>query len=1076
MASSHGESFLSDTAGLSPELEGRLHSLILTNTPTSPYASVISTALSQPQQALSSQQFVGPITAEASTGSNTELRYVSHGISHGHGEYTSQTGQHRRHSPKTAKKRPNQAQRRQMNAQLSVVPDLRSHMPVQEQHLARSTPSFQHQKHTMTESQARHVSGQTLASHHHSRWPKYVPSHATSIYRFPGQPYINEYGSSWHPMDARTLYASHATASANQSQCRTFFSLEEISNQASYLDIISNQVVFESEIEKSEIVEKECFRQRIETICRQAITSYEEQVVTRVFSPLSVELKCFGSLASGFATKTSDMDLGLLSPFSAVQPDANGSLIPRLIEKAFLDAGLGARLLSRTRIPIIKLCEKPPDGLRRNLLAEREKWEKGLANDFIDAVYNDDRDKDANKNDPVMSVPSNAGTGLSGAFEIAYNHNHETRCFHLKQEPKQSLTAYYSSAKCVLRRAGGRDITASNSSSFTDQDWTILNRVCQAFVQGLSDAALRQHLLRYPPVLSELRCNTKPPNRSLLAVFIQAEGEECYQAWEAWPFKDCITSAIAQTTQAFAFWHDNQEKHIFGKDPVAYTKDLQAALDNVKKTPLMRLLLLAQGQYETPSQYHTGVKDIMAVLRFEELNQEMKDEMARLYTAGIYDENIRKSVTSYMTHFPDHRHVRAAACKHKSLHLAHELDKILDKDIYDAIHAANIREYIVILRSPLYRDLCESPSPGFFVPIPAMLSSVVRTVKALPGLQTLLSGQSQNKYHDALEFPKTGVGVQCDINFSAHLALQNTLLLRCYSHTDPRVRPMILFVKQWAKIRGINSGYRGTLSSYGYVLMVLHYLVNIARPFVCPNLQQLAPKLPTTMSQSDVELSTLCRGYNIHFWRNEDEILQLAHNNQLNSNNDSLGHLLRGFFEYFAQSGMMSSVSIKGFDWGRDVISIRTHGGLLTKQEKGWTGAKTVFEVQADGTRHASTIQRSLSADRCRQQPLNDDSEQHLGQPTTQSRNFKEIRLRYLFAIEDPFELDHNVARTVTHNGIVAIRDEFRRAWRIIRAAGCGAGDDDLLRDINFAEKNLNNFEQLLDEIHGVVGGETNVG
>jgi len=50
----------------------------------------------------------------------------------------------------------------------------------------------------------------------------------------------------------------------------------------------------------------------------------------------------------------------------------------------------------------------------------------------------------------------------------------------------------------------------------------------------------------------------------------------------------------------------------------------------------------------------------------------------------------------------------------------------------------------------------------------------------------------------------------------------------------------------------------------------------------------------------------------------------------------------------------------------------------------------------------------------------------------------KEVRQRYLFAIEDPFELDHNVARTVTHNGIVAIRDEFRRVWRILQAVGRG--------------------------------------
>lgn len=55
----------------------------------------------------------------------------------------------------------------------------------------------------------------------------------------------------------------------------------------------------------------------------------------------------------------------------------------------------------------------------------------------------------------------------------------------------------------------------------------------------------------------------------------------------------------------------------------------------------------------------------------------------------------------------------------------------------------------------------------------------------------------------------------------------------------------------------------------------------------------------------------------------------------------------------------------------------------------------------------------------------------------------KEVRHRYLFAIEDPFELTHNVARTVTHPGICAIRDEFRRAWRILAAIGRGLPPND---------------------------------
>ena len=63
-----------------------------------------------------------------------------------------------------------------------------------------------------------------------------------------------------------------------------------------------------------------------------------------------------------------------------------------------------------------------------------------------------------------------------------------------------------------------------------------------------------------------------------------------------------------------------------------------------------------------------------------------------------------------------------------------------------------------------------------------------------------------------------------------------------------------------------------------------------------------------------------------------------------------------------------------------------------------------------------------------------------------------EVRNRYLFAIEDPFETDHNVARTVTQNGIVAIRDEFRRAQRLLFDIGRERQVEDLLAEANMAQ------------------------
>lgn len=200
----------------------------------------------------------------------------------------------------------------------------------------------------------------------------------------------------------------------------------------------------------------------------------------------------------------------------------------------------------------------------------------------------------------------------------------------------------------------------------------------------------------------------------------------------------------------------------------------------------------------------------------------------------------------------------------------------------------------------------------------------------------------REKPQGPLDFPKEGVGIQADINFSNALALHNTEMLRCYSLCDPRVQPMVLFVKAWAKRRKINSSYNGTLSSYGYVLMVLHFLINITQPPVLPNLQLMQPTMPQGPSlqwQPLAEPGVFCDGYNVNFWREPELIKQLASRGLLTQNQEPLGVLLRNFFHHFAHQGNM--VIGRGFQWTSEVLSLRTSGGLLTKEEKGWTGAKT---------------------------------------------------------------------------------------------------------------------------------------
>lgn len=850
------------------------------------------------------------------------------------------------------------------------------------------------------------------------------------------------------------------------------FTAEELASQAALLEHIAFDAVSNSEIERPEIAEKENFRRRVEAICRHVIANHElEQGPDPNFHPETVELQCFGSLSSGFATKASDMDLGLLSPLSKLQPDAPGSPVPRLLEKALLDAGLGARLLSRTRVPIIKLCESPPEALLQNLRAERARFDEGAIDE--QAEHEDDGDEEAATQEKGATNAAAQDEGNDNVEDEAPLPEHyfdvpdadgKIHRYQLRQLSKHNLPAYYGLAKRVLRKAGGRDVTMSNFKEFSHLEWQILSAVSAGFVNGLSDDKLK-HAVQASTGLLEYR--------SLMAAFTQVEGTQILQTLEGSRLQALVDTPNTPLEKTVRNWTELHQRGSTIADCMALNKDIQIALEKLKKAPAVQLVLLEQQSNETAFQYYNRT---VAIVKGVDIGQaldpvELADEVQERYLAGIYHEDVREELKNVCSATLNSLSLTELGRRHMALQLSHEFEKALGNDAYVEADANIVRQYLDLLKAPLQK----APNSEKAILVPEELVETVARVKLVTDPHKLALNQAKDRYQDALEFPKTGAGTQCDINFSAHLALQNTLLLRCYSHTDPRVRPMVLFIKHWAKARGINSGYRGTLSSYGYVLMVLHYLVNVVQPFVCPNLQQVAPPGAGPGSPNFPE-PVVMKGYTVHFWRNESEILHFAMNNQLNGNQQSLGSLLRGFFEYYAQNGNMSTVPGKGFDWGRDVLSLRTPGGLLTKQQKGWTGAKTVYQNQeggggggggpapgTPGQQPAAPVPAPAPAPA----PAAAATAAATDTAPKAGGEVKEVRLRYLFAVEDPFELDHNVARTVTHNGIVSIRDEFRRAWRIIQAAGQGLAHDDLLHDVNSGENVANQYAQMIDEIHG---------
>ncbi|KAI9257456.1 hypothetical protein EDC94DRAFT_614487 [Helicostylum pulchrum] len=89
------------------------------------------------------------------------------------------------------------------------------------------------------------------------------------------------------------------------------------------------------------------------------------------------------------------------------------------------------------------------------------------------------------------------------------------------------------------------------------------------------------------------------------------------------------------------------------------------------------------------------------------------------------------------------------------------------------------------------------------------------------------------------KFVDPQTGLNCDINTNNILGIENTRMIQKYCDLDSRIRPLIFAIKQFVKQKDINNPRGGTLSSYAYVIMVLHFLMSALEHPVIPSLQRL---------------------------------------------------------------------------------------------------------------------------------------------------------------------------------------------------------------------------------------------
>uniref|UniRef100_A0A0N5B158 PAP-associated domain-containing protein n=1 Tax=Syphacia muris TaxID=451379 RepID=A0A0N5B158_9BILA len=154
------------------------------------------------------------------------------------------------------------------------------------------------------------------------------------------------------------------------------------------------------------------------------------------------------------------------------------------------------------------------------------------------------------------------------------------------------------------------------------------------------------------------------------------------------------------------------------------------------------------------------------------------------------------------------------------------------------------------------------------------------------------------------------VTVAFSISLYNELAVVNTRLLRTYCDLDRRVQELGIALKQWAKMCNIGDASKGSLSSYSYIIMLIHFLQR-TNPPVLPFLQEVYLSLAC-------EYFHMVEGWDTFFYKPNE--LQWK-----TSNDETVGLLWVQFLDFYT----------KKFDFANEVVQIRQRNSLL-KLNKGW--------------------------------------------------------------------------------------------------------------------------------------------
>ncbi|CDR35619.1 hypothetical protein NBRC10512_006491 [Rhodotorula toruloides] len=292
-----------------------------------------------------------------------------------------------------------------------------------------------------------------------------------------------------------------------------------------------------------------------------------------------------------------------------------------------------------------------------------------------------------------------------------------------------------------------------------------------------------------------------------------------------------------------------------------------------------------------------------------------------------------------------------------------------------------------------------------------------------------------------------GHEIEVDLNTNERLGVYNSRLINSYCNLHPLVRPLSVFIKFWAKQRGLNNpaGTPTTFSSYTLILLVISYLQHleilpclqdpdlIARAGTPPKLFFTTPKTHARNGRRRGEILASI-GWNVTFVEYD------AAPKEYEPAPAELLELARGFFHYYADE----------FDMENYIVSV-WRGQPLPRQRPYKPEEELADDVPVEEQQNEEDLVLAALREADEAEPklqatevdVDGDAQSAAGRPPRpDSRSSEPMEYgefeeperweRNLLVVQDPFILNRNPPGNVHPDWVDEFRFQMRRARGLI--------------------------------------------